>query len=458
MRSIRNARWLLWALLAGGCTDRQLAVIPDDPGVIPTENNDLAVNLDLAPPSKPCHLVSVGAAVQTMHFDNPQSQWRCEGVLGLPENRHVVHYGTVQLRFGGWSDPAIHAREYDVSVWPPTPVAAESELSASMHSPPTMYLPLPGTMGVVFWTDNDGGGPVGVKYRTITPGSWTLGPDLFLAENHALLSNPVETSKGDQFALVTSAPAWPILPSSPPGTYVSTFTVDGSLLQRQLIGPAQNRDNIALGRTDSTILLVTTGSTCNGDAGCTNTSFEVQRVTGGNSTTAPITLEPAASIKAPISGSTATGLNLLSDHDGHHFLTWWEYGDARTILYAMALHADGKPAGPAEVWLSTPYLPYTRQATPSIGPLGVVYPVALSIAVDAGGYLQETHLLQRQLVENAPINDTVLVSHRSSWAIATTQFDNPRTLILGYSDYAFMSDKIGGYGMLAKFTCEEDAP
>jgi len=439
-------------LLACACDSRLLAVVPDDPGDLAMSGSDLPFLADLAIPSKPCHLIANGTPTDTLHWDDPQSGWRNDGLQVVAGTRHVVHYGNVQLRFGGWSDPAAHTREYDVSTWPPTAVAADTELSFSMHAPSHMYQPDNGNIGAIWFSDNDGGGPSGVRFRSIVPGSWALGPDIFLAENSQLMSAPVQ--RGDQFAIIHKPYNW----TNPTVLYplVSLFDRDGKRGPAvELTGVTGYSDQVTLGNTGSDLYAVTINYTCVGDMACTQT-LEVLRVKG----TSTVSLEKTTSIAVPISGASASNPLLVSDHAQHHFLTWWETGDARTILYALPIHADATRAGPPEVWLSTPYQATTSQAFPSIGPLGVVYPVALALPPPDGGnwYLGEVHLLQRQLVENAPVLDTVITSDTglSSYGVASVQLDNPRTLILGYSEYSATPTTKGAYGRLARFTCSED--
>ena len=422
-------------------------VVVTDAGVA---TMDLPALVDLSPPLSPCHLTPNGPVIETLKFSDKQSPWHADGLLRRSGSKHVVQSGTVQLRFGGWSDPAIHAREYDTTSWPPTAIAADTELAGSVHSPIIMFEQAADQLGAVWFTDNDGGGPSGIKYRSVTAGSWTLGPEMFILPDNALLTAAVAFPGGDRFAILT-------MPFQPTGkTILSVFARDGSLLQKLDLAMPPLSGRYALERTDTDLLLVAAPGPCGGDmGGCAVTSIGVYRINGATAT-APITLDLASSIPAPISGALVMTPILVTDHAQHHVLTWWELSSQQaSTLYALPLGSDGKPVGLAEVWFHTA-LPVTSELQPSVGPMGIVYPFGVFVPSD-GGTMREVHLLQRQLVDNEPVTDTTFVTELTSYGISTVQLENPRTLIVGYSDY-YPAPTYGGTGKLARYLCSEDQP
>ncbi len=423
-------------------------VVPSDGGAV---SADMPVVLDLAPPLMPCHLTPAGPAVETIKFSGSQSYWRAETLLRRSGTKHVVQAGTVRLRFGGWDDDAIHVREYDVSTWPPTPVAADTELYYSVHSPVVLFEEGQDLIGAVWYTDTDGVGPTGVKYRTIDPKGWTLSPDQFLLPNNRLLSSAVSFPGGDRFAVVTSAYGPPSV------TTLSVFARGGAQLQHMELAMPPLSGAYAIERTDNQLLLIAAPAACGGDmGGCSTTSIGVYRISDGTAS-APIKLDLAASIPAPIGGVSVAMPILLSDHHTHHMLTWLEYSSQYgTTLYGMALHADGTPAGLPEVWFHTALPMGTTYLTPTVGPMGIVYPLGVFIPTD-GGDKREVHLVQRQLVTDEPVTDTTFVTQSTSFGLNTVQIENPRTLILGYSDY-YPAPTYGGTGLMMRYVCSEDVP
>jgi len=438
-------------ILASGCKDRPWVLDPDGAVLVGGDTADHSVPVDLAIPDKPCHLLSSGPPATTLTYTDPRSNWHSEGLVGR-SGQHVLQYGTANVRFGVWEDDAIRVREYDVANWPPTAVGAETEIHGSVHSPVTLFEETPDQLGAVFFTDHDGGGPNGVKYRSIKPSTWALGPDVFVAPDQSLLTTPVAFPAGDRFAVATLGYQMPMM--------LGVYGSDGSKLQQQTkqdLPPAlADLTRLAVGRTDQRVFVVAASNACTGDMACPVGSIDLYRLDGATSNSTPLALVKTASIPAPISNTYVYSPMLLSDHDRHHFLTWWELTDGkRSSLFAMPIAADGTPAGPIEAWFKTTLVVSTFQLQPSVGKLGVIFPVGLFVPSD-GETLREVHVLQRQLAEDAPIEDTLVATTAfTSFSIATVQFDQPRSLIVGYSTYTLLGSG-GGAGMMSKYVCSED--
>lgn len=443
----------LCALLLSGTAcdrDRALPLVLVDAGV-EQPPPDASAPPDLAQP-KPCHLVADGEPVVTFQYPDPRDSWHSEGLLpsAAPGAAHrVVQVGSVKLRFGGWDDDAIWAAELDVSSWPPATVHAPSELFVSMHSPAAMLEVAPGLYGLAWFWDNDGLGPIGVRYRAIDAASWTLRPDRFLVENARLFTPPVALGDGSgRFVTVTD-----VLRGTP-ARALGLFSSDGALVASQPLDDAVTNAGLALGRTSSEVLAAMTKQRCStSDAGttCDTTGIDLFRV----DPTAPggALLVPISTVAMPIASRSMGSVRILSDGADHHFLSWWEAGADRAVVYAMPLTAAGRQAGPVEVWWNGPSGAWPLGS--AVGPLGVVYAVATSAATDLAAGRRDVHLLVRQLVADAPVEETVFSTAYTGYAVGLVQLDAPRALVVGYSSYPD-SGPSSGYGLLRRYACAED--
>jgi hypothetical protein len=457
-------RKLSLLLVLAGCNQSPLDFVPADfalPG--PRASRDLAAATplpdgavtqdlsmpDLSIPPRPCTLMPAGDPVTTVSYAEPANLWKCEGVLALSGTNHVIHYGNAQLRHGGWSDPAIVATELDVSTWPPVTVRPATEFWWTMHSPAWMFELTPDKLGLTWSTDTDGVGPVGVQYRTIDAASWAGSGPVFLS-NYMLGSVRPVPLAGGQFATTLHSQREEMNNN----ILLAIVDSDGVVIQKTVLSNQGSSFNASLERTQTDLLVASAYGTCptTDPMACEENSLVLQRVTGGTTPQSPLKLEKVTSIAARNPKLRLFQPILISDRESATFLTWWETGDTGSYLFATPLSSTGQPAGPVEVWFTNPFPVFAGQ--PSLGRAGVVVPVISSTSSDAGSF-REVHLVQRELLADAPVHDHVFQTLPTAFAVATAQLANPRALIVGYSDYIGFSGQ-SGHGVLAKYVCAED--
>lgn len=432
---------LFWIVFVCGCNHGPLEYVAVDMAtsdLTTVESFDLSAPDLAVPPPKPCTLRSAGDPVKTITYDNPQSSWHSEGLLAR-SSKEVIQYGSVSLRFGGWDDPAIIATALDVSSWPPMVTRAPTQLFFSMHSPASLFELAPDKLGLTWSFDNDGVGPQGVEFETVDISSWSTTSNVTLT--------PTMWGQGRPLAIGNAQFAMSILSDN--HALLAIFDQTG----KQLVSAQLGQSEIAtLEKPGNDLLAVVPYTTCgDGDAAsCSPHSLVVMRA---NRTASALTLDPVTTIAARNPAAQIRTPQLVSDHDRFHFLTWWEQDDTVGYLFAVPLSAAGQVAGPVEVWFTTTHI--AGPALASIGSVGVVIPVVIHLQTDAGGYTREIHLIQRQLTVDAPVNDLTIDALESSFVVASQQLDDPRALIVGYNDYPGISGS-AGFGMLAKYVCEED--
>jgi len=449
---LRTSALLAISVVVGAACDRDraLPLVLVDAGAEQPPPDASAPPPDLAQP-KPCHLVADGDPVVTFQYPDPRDNWHSEGLLASAApgaTRRVVQVGSVKLRFGGWDDDAIWAAELDVSRWPPTTVHAPTEFFVSMHTPAAMLEVAPGLYGLAWFWDNDGLGPQGIRYRAIDATSWTLRPDRFLVENARFFVTPVALGDGSgRFVTLTDQ-------RGSTSRALGLFGSDGSLVASQPLYESMVNADFSFGRTSSDVLAAVTKRSCStSDAGttCDTTGVDLFRVDpkapGG------ALLQPISTVTTPIASRSIGSVRILSDQAEHHFLTWWESGADRAVVYAMPLTATGRQAGPVEVWWNGPSGAWPLGG--SVGPLGVVYAVATSAPTDLAAGRRDVHLLVRQLVADAPVEETLFSTAYTGYAVGLVQLDAPRALVVGYSSYPD-SDPSSGYGLLRRYACAED--
>ena len=429
---------------------------------------------DAAPPL-PCHLVRTGDPYKTIAFSEPTYSFRQDGVLARPATAtagpHVVQFGNVYgQRTGVWDDPPIYAAEYDVSTWPPTVVRDPIELFQSMHDPADLVALPNNQLALVWWFDNDGIGPHGVKFRTIDGASWQMAPDRFLVENGSNWSRPVLTPARDALVATYEMPATPADGGYVDTAWVGVFGTDGAARGAPL--PLWTNTTSSYGsylptstvaRTGTDVLVAVAFPSCgdgNASPYCSANAIVVLRLV--DATTSPH-LARVAEVPIRDAARMPSGARLLADGEERTWLTWWETlrptdggtaGDS--YLYAVPLSTSGAPTGPIESWFVTDprnMSDYFATRAPLAGPLGTFYPVDIAVPTD-GGSTREVHLLHRQRDVTAPLEDIVLPTGYTAFPAAVAQIPETRSLIVSYSTYPPGSTR--GYGEIVKYGCQED--
>ncbi len=438
---------------------------------------------DVAPdavraPAPPCHLVASGPPAQTVTFTQATYYFHQDGLLlravSAGDAPHVVQFGRVPgAGDDGWDDPAIYAAEYDVSTWPPREAQPPTAISDAVEGPSNL-VELAGGRLLFTWSlqaEYGGFGPPDVFSHVADGLPWQLGATQTLLRNAGGLSTPALGAAGDGFwGGYTAYDVGDAGPDTafPPllGIYgeLGWFDVAGSQMASPPLwsittagASATASLNPSVLRTVTDTLVVVAFGDCSGavmSAFCEASSLVVLRVIGGQGGGAS-SLEEVASLPLQNEADVVQSPLLIGDQAGHNWLTWWESPttDAGPVgpwsLYAIALTDAGAPASPIESWFSSDS---SSSGQPSVGPLGVVYPVVTAVPGDSGD-LWEVHLIHRQLDVVAPVED---VSFTTTSAISVTpvQVAEPRSLVVGYSTSSPSQSK--EHGELARFVCSED--
>jgi hypothetical protein len=173
-------------------------------------------------------------------------------------------------------------------------------------------------------------------------------------------------------------------------------------------------------------------------------------------------LGKAASIPIADPAKMAAAATLVGDGGDHTWLTWWEqdipqdggpFLAGEHALLAVPLATDGTPAGPVERWFVGSTTTTSGVRAPSIGPMGLVYPVVETLTDDAGTR-RIVHLLHRQLDGGEPVEDVAIETGGSEGAFAVDQIASPRVLVLGSSVRPAAGSH--DYGALRRLVCRED--
>ena len=447
------------------------AIVPPalDSGVAPAALPDAAI-------VRPCHFVRTGDPFRTIAFDQPTYSFHQDGMLlrASGAGTHVVQLGSVEgIRTGVWDDPPIWAAEYDVATWPPSIVHPQTQLFQSMHDPADLVELPNGKLGLAWWFDNDGLGPHGVRYRTLDANSWALDPERFLVENAGTWTRLEPSREPDVFVSAYEMQAYYVDGGQSSAGWLGFFGADGAprgeplaLWTNGSMEYGLTLPTATVARTSSDVLVGLAFPTCdegNASPFCEARSIVILRVVAAGTGGAPH-LEKASSVPVRDTHKIPYNAHLLSDGADHSWLTWWELdapvdgGGATTerYLYGVPLTGAGALAGPIESFYvdeGTPY-DYFPTRVPSIGPLGLVYPINRTIPLD-GSSQREIHLVHRQLEATSPVEDITWTTPFTSFPVAVAQIASARSLVVAYSTYP--DDSARGFGELVKYGCSEDA-
>jgi hypothetical protein len=431
-------------------------------------------------PAPPCHLVPSGLPARTVAFSQAAYSFHQDGLLlraaSTGEAPHVVQFGRVEgAGNDAWGDPALYAAEYDVSAWPPREAQPPTSISDAVEGPSDL-VELAGGRLFFSWSlqaEYGGFGPPDVFSRIADGLPWQLGATQTLQRNAGGLSTPALGRAGDGFW--ASYTAYDVGDAGPDTAFPLLLGVYGELGWFDVAGsqapsppplwsittpgaPTYGSPDPSVLRTATDTLVVVAFGDCSGavmSAFCEAHSLVVLRLIEGQGGGAP-SLEKVASLPPQNQADVALSPVLVGDQAGHNWLTWWEspMTDAGPAgaqsLYAIALTDAGAPASPVESWFSSDL---SISGSPSVGPLGVVYPVVTAAPGDSGD-LWEVHLIHRQLDVVAPVEDVSFTTAQTANSVVPVQVAEPRALVLGYWTSSPGSSK--GYGELARYVCGED--
>jgi hypothetical protein len=427
---------------------------------------------DARPPAKPCHLVPSGAPARTLAFAEPTYSFRQNGLLARKGSTRVVQYGNVNgIRHGVWDDPSIYAAEYDVATWPPREIHGPTMLYYSMHDPADL-LELPnGKLGMAWLCDNDGQGPYGTRFRTFDATTWQLDPDRIFIPSFGTMSPPTLLPAGDRIAafhtrsmrLDGGARTAGVLGlfdltgealGAPPVAWTATTATDA---------PYITMPQATVGRSGGGMLVAIAFATCDAEIRspyCEASSVVVLRLV--EQTGAPPSLVKVASLPTRGPAKVPDDPHIFSDAS-HTWLTWWEADGPKDggsssdrYLYGVPLTESGAVDGPIESWFASDRIGVSAYSTryPSVGPLGVIYPVDLYARSEAGT-TRESHVIHRP-IDGGPIEEVVVTSAASWFPIGAVQIEEPRLLVFGYSTYP-PDGGARGYAEMVRFACREDS-
>jgi hypothetical protein len=412
----------------------------------------------------PCHLIQTGEPFRTITFDEASHAFRAEGLLarrgGPDESLRVVQYGYVDgMRTGVWQDPPIFAAEVDVSTWPPRPVQPQTELTRSMHHPADLIELSNGKLALSWRYDNDGHGPVGIRYRTLNASTWRLDPERFLVEESIRWSR-LELVAADTMASVYERDGT---------TWIGTFTLDGAEraeavpLWRLVPGRAGPwAPTVSVTSTRAGTLLAVSFFDCDEYESryCTSRSIVVARVVLGRDGTAD--LVPVETVSAVDPDAIPVHPHLITDHADHLWLTWWEVvptppDDVPVVydLHAAPLTPAGVLDGPVQRWLTDTeeHVPSSPRVS-SGGELGILHVLTRVVEPEPETHHREITLTRRSIESGDVLDELVFTTARTTSGVSAVQFARPRKVIVGYSSYE--GDREHGYGALIQYECEED--
>jgi hypothetical protein len=425
-----------------------------------------------AGPARPCHLVPAGDAVQSIATGYVFKE---EGMLlrrsGPP---HVIQYGAFPgAGTDGWGDPALYAAEYDVSVWPPREVHPPTRFADAEEGGGNL-IELPGNELLFAWTlqvDSGGIGPADLLFQKADATSWQLGAQGTLIK-HATSPSPPSLTATDDGLLLAYTEVTGIVGG---GYYtslagaVASFALDGSAVDDAATTWSVTAGSLPaqyLARTETDTLDVVGFDDCTAGLSstyCVPHTIVVLRVvvpTDGG----PIVLQRVAAVPLQNADNAVMTPVLLSDRNGHNWLTWWEgpVPDSGLAypqdLYAIPLTNGGIPSGPVESWFASDRIgslsPGAWAPLATVGTLGSIYPVPTYFDDDAGTPQRRVHLIHRQLDAAAPVEDVTFDTASTAYAAVAVEIAEPRSVIVGYSTYPAGAI---GCGELARYTCAEDA-
>lgn len=418
-----------------------------------------------ARPALPCHLVPDGEPFESIAFAEPTYSFRHDALLLRRGGSRVVQVGTVEgMRTGVWQDPPMYGAEYDVSTWPPTVTHDPTQLFHSTHEPVDLTELPDGKLALAWRFDNDGQSPNLARYRTLDAASWALGADRVLLDDGSDWTR-LEPGPGDDRLVsayrnsTQTDGGWRVegwlgsfgFDGAPLGEPLSLWSIESGAFESPM--PLH-----AVARAGSTVLVAIAFAACEGTSPyCEARSIVLLRAANGK-------LERAGAVPIADPAKSVPKLHLGSDGAGHTWLVWWEAeypadggGSDQRYLYGLPIGPDGTPAGPTERWYQDDSAQRFELFAPrqlSVGPLGVVQPVARYPNADAGATTREVHLIHRSLDGDAPVEDVTFETPSTAFPVAVAQVASPRALIVGYSTYA--PGATNGRGELRRFVCRED--
>jgi len=349
----------------------------------------------------------------------------------------------VNLRLGAaalrvWDDPAIFAREYDVSTWPPTELSNRRSGGVQPRSRRRCSRPRRATLGAAWWMDTDGIGPTGAAYSSIddtlavAPQSWLLqnGPMVGQARGARRRQKASQSCSGRRGTMA-----------------LEVFASDGTLSAQRTLDDIAGAQS--LGRTKSNTFLIAAPQQC-GDGGCRPDQSRFVSARRQHLEKSGVIsragLERYDQRRGPdLRRRPASLLTLVGVRRGRV---------PRST--AQPIDDDGAAAAPAEVWFTS-----TPGDTPEPWPgkrLRRADRRRLS-AQSRGARRRRLPQPTRCYYSASSSRPRRLRCCRSISAaagvLATAQLDQPRTLILGYSMLAPPSGG-GAAGTLARYVCSED--
>jgi len=431
-------------------------------------------------PLLPCHLVEVGKPVATFAFVDPTWSFHHTGLAfrqaaaDAGNGLRLVQTGEVDgIRTGVWQDDPVYAAEFDVSQWPPAVMHEPSQLFYSSHEPADVVELSPSAMGLAWSCDFDGSQPLGIRYLRFDATTWAAEPDRWLAEKAGPWSRPLRLDPADAIAATYVAADHFSSPYVYQG-FAASFAFDGTALgePQSLWVTDGDIDYTAVPQmheatTRSSVLVAVTFPSCTNLVSefCQDRSIVVLYSPAPDASGVLSPLSLTMSLAARDVTKWPMEPQILTDGQGHNWLTWWEADPAATkgiprSLYAQALTDDGVAASPVELWFSSPdaAAAWFPRRTAGVGPIGVIYPVDVPIQTDGVWTEREIHLLHRQLESQEPLEDIVLTTTYTGWPATTAQMVQPgkaRTVFVGCSNYPAGTND-SGFGELHRFQCEED--